>query len=206
MSDQQLAKRKRARLTLVFLVLVFIMPVALAFLFYLKPQWQPAGTKNFGTLYNPPVVLNEFMLQASGGENFTLEQLRGKWSLVYIGGATCELPCREAIYKASAARIAQGVEAGRINYYYLLAADRFDGDLDDLYKDYPKLVMLRGESAQREALLSQFVINPQHAPGQDDRLYLIDPLGNLIMHYPAGFRDIGLMEDLKHLLKWSQVG
>jgi len=206
MNEKQIAKRKRSRLTLVFLVLVFVMPVVLAFLFYMNPQWQPAGTRNYGTLFKPPVSLSEFTLQTGQGEHFALDHLRGKWSLIYIGRNTCEQACRETLYKAGAARIAQGVEAGRINYYYLLAADRFDGNIDVLYKDYPRLVMLRGTPEQRAAVLRQFALQPDHVPGQDDRLYLVDPLGNLILHYPAGFRDIWLMEDLKHLLKWSQVG
>jgi cytochrome oxidase Cu insertion factor (SCO1/SenC/PrrC family) len=206
MNDNQLVNRKRSRLTLIFLVLVFIMPVALAFLFYLNPQWQPAGTKNFGTLYNSPVSLGEFTLQTRQGETFTREQLRGKWSLIYIGGSTCEQACREALYKAGAARIAQGTEAGRINVYYLLATEHFAGDIQTLQKDYPRLIMLRGTAGQRETLIRQFAISADHMPGSDNRLYLVDPPGNLILHYPSGFRDIGLMEDLKHLLKWSQVG
>lgn len=206
MNEKQIAIRKRSRLALVMLVLIFVMPVVLAFLFYMNPQWQPAGTKNYGTLFKPAVSLNEFSLQTGQAETFSLEDMRGKWSLVYIGGNTCAEACRETLYKAGAARIAQGVEAGRISYYYLLASDKFDGDIDSLYKNYPRLVMLQGNPQQREALIRQFAIRPDHVPGQDDRLYLVDPLGNLILHYPSGFRDIWLMEDLKHLLKWSQIG
>lgn len=206
MNEKQTANRKRSRLTLIGLVLVFIMPVVLAFVFYLNPEWQPTGTKNYGTLYKPPVSVTEFSLQTQQGEAFTLDQLRGKWSLVYIGRNTCDAACKETLYKAVAARIAQGVEAGRINVYYLLATESFDEDVDALFSSYSRLVILRGTSAQREALIRQFAIGAQHQPGQDDRLYLLDPPGNLILHYPSGFRDIWLMEDLKHLLKWSQVG
>jgi hypothetical protein len=44
------------------------------------------------------------------------------------------------------------------------------------------------------------------APETADRLYLIDPLGNLMMSYAPDAKPKGLLEDLKRLLGLSQVG
>jgi len=38
------------------------------------------------------------------------------------------------------------------------------------------------------------------------RVYMIDPLGNYMMFYEDGFDSLGIMEDLKFLLKASQIG
>jgi hypothetical protein len=37
-------------------------------------------------------------------------------------------------------------------------------------------------------------------------LFLIDPLGNLMMHYEPGFNAYKVKDDLMHLLKISQIG
>ena len=66
--------------------------------------------------------------------------------------------------------------------------------------------MLHGDAAQRNPVIQQFRVDQKQQPGTDNRLYLVDPNGNILLHYPYGFKDIGLMEDLKHLLKWSQIG
>ncbi len=40
----------------------------------------------------------------------------------------------------------------------------------------------------------------------DGMLFLIDPLGNLMMHYESGFNTYKVKDDLMHLLKISQIG
>jgi len=103
-------------------------------------------------------------------------------------------------------RLAQGGEGNRINYYYIVNADSFDEDQAAMSRVYPRLVLLKDNKQQRDRVLRQFRIGKDHVVGSDNRLYLVDPAGNLLMHYPQGFKDLGLMEDLKHLLKWSQIG
>ena len=43
-------------------------------------------------------------------------------------------------------------------------------------------------------------------PVQDGMLFLIDPLGNLMMQYEPGFNTYKVKEDLMHLLRISQIG
>lgn len=199
-------EQRRSQLKLILLLLVFLLPVIAAYVMYKNPQWQPAKTKNYGVLYKPAVSINKFTLRTQDDKAFTLDNLRGKWSLIYIGTGSCDKPCEETLIKARDARWAQGTEATRINYYYLLTVDNFTGDVAKLLKAYPGLIMLHGNAEQRNELIRQFRTNNTVQPGSDNRLYLVDPIGNIVMHYPYGFRHIGLMEDLKYLLKWSQIG
>ena len=196
---------RRARTKLVLLLLVFLLPVIAAYVYYKNPQWQPT-TKNYGVLYKPAVSLSKFVLHTQTNKAFTLDDLRGKWSLVYIGAGSCDKACEETLFKARDARWAQGTEAPRTNYYYLLETDKFSGDMAALLKAYPGLIMLHGDAAQRNAVIGQFRIDQSVQAESANQLYLVDPIGNIIMHYPYGFKDIGLMEDLKHLLQWSQIG
>jgi len=204
MTEVTLQQRSRLKLLLIFLI--FLVPVIAAFIIYLNPQWMPKAAKNNGVLYKPVVNLQNFTLRTSSDKPFGLQDMLGKWSLVYIGKDTCDKACQETLFKARDSRWAQGTEALRVNYYYIVAADSFSGDQAALLKSDPGLVLLHGDAQQRKALIQQFRFDQSHQPGSDNRLYLVDPNGNLLMHYPEGFKDIGLMEDLKHLLKWSQIG
>jgi len=204
MDEKQAIRRSRLKLGLLFSV--FLLPVIAAYIVHKNPQWLPKSTRNYGDLYKPTVRLRGFELHNQDDKAFKLDDMRGKWSLIYIGGANCNKACEETLIKARDARWAQGAEATRINYYYLVAADKFTGDLAKLKKEYPGLIMLQGVAAKRDPVILQFKINASQQPGQDNRLYLVDPAGMLLMHYPYGFRHIGLMEDLKYLLKWSQIG
>jgi len=197
---------RRSRIKLIVLAIVFMIPILAAYFFYKFPQYQPTATSNNGVLYKPVVALKDFQLKTADAKPYSLADMRGKWSLIYIGKSDCDMACQETLLKARDARWAQGMEATRIRYYYLLSADTFNGDLKKLNKDYPGLIMLQGDRAARKGLIAQFRVNASQVPGSDNRLYLVDPVGRLLMHYPYGFRHIGLMEDLKHLLKWSRIG
>lgn len=204
MNEKQAVRRSRWKLIVLFSI--FLLPVIAAYIVHKNPQWLPKSTRNYGILYKPTVRLQGFDLHDQKGKAFTLDNMHGKWSLIYIGAATCDNACLETLTKARDARWAQGTEATRVNYYYVVSADKFTGDQARLEKDYPGLIMLQGNPTQRNPLIQQFKISPEQQPGQDNRLYLVDPAGMLLMHYPFGFRHIGLMEDLKYLLKWSQIG
>lgn len=205
MDDKQAIRRSRIKLGLLFSV--FLIPVIAAYIVHLYPGLMPKSTKNYGKLYKPTVSLHAFQLHVQdNNKDFALKDMQGKWSLIYIGGEQCDKACEETLIKARDARWAQGTEAPRIHYYYLVTADKFTGDMAKLKKEFPGLIMLEGTEAQRGPLIKQFAISASQQPGQDNRLYLVDPAGVLLMHYPYGFRHIGLMEDLKFLLKWSQIG
>jgi hypothetical protein len=44
------------------------------------------------------------------------------------------------------------------------------------------------------------------APAAPGTVYLVDPLGNGVLRYPAGSPMGWIYEDLKHLLRYSQIG
>ncbi|MEJ2361815.1 MAG: SCO family protein [Gammaproteobacteria bacterium] len=204
MIEQQAVRRSRIKLVILFAI--FLIPVIAAYIIHKHPEWQPKGTINHGVLYKPSVRIKPFSLLTEAGKPYKLSDMTGKWSLIYIGGANCDKDCRVTLIKARDARWAQGTEATRIKYYYLLTADRYNGDKAKLHKAFPEMVMLHGDPGQREALLQQFKHSKTQEVGKANRLYLVDPAGMLMMQYPYGFRHIGLMEDLKYLLKWSQIG
>jgi cytochrome oxidase Cu insertion factor (SCO1/SenC/PrrC family) len=199
LNAEQKKVQKRSRTSIVILLLVFIAPWLFALFFYMNPQFQP-GPKNKGILYKPVINLNKFNFVSVEGNPFTLEELLGKWTLIYIGGAECAAMCQETLLKARNGIIAQGKEGTRVRYIYISLEQRF-AQLESLKNKYAGLILLTAANEAGLDSLSMFRAGNDGQVGKDDRLYLVDPAGNLLMHYPAGFKDLGLMEDLKHLLK-----
>jgi len=205
LNEQQIKVQRRSRTSLVILLAIFLVPIFLAYVVHKNPSLQPGSTKNNGILFKPVVTLTDFTFKTRSGTHFTIDQLRGKWALVYIGGAECSSLCQETLLKARNGIIAQGAEGTRIRYFYI-STDKQLNETGLIKKEHPGMVILSSVDDKSRNIFSQFSIGNEHQVGKDDRLYLVDPAGNILMHYPAGFKDIGLMEDLKHLLKWSQIG
>jgi hypothetical protein len=81
-----------------------------------------------------------------------------------------------------------------------------DGDcceLTELRAAHPDLIALRAGPAD-ESLLAQLPTRPGAV--NTHRLYLIDPLGNLMMFYAADAKPKGMLEDMKRLLRLSSIG
>jgi cytochrome oxidase Cu insertion factor (SCO1/SenC/PrrC family) len=201
-NQQDKKARQRSRISLIVLIAIFLVPIMMAYIVHKNPSLQPGSTKNHGILYKPAVALDDFSFVTLDSKTYTVEQLRGKWWLIYVGTGSCEAICQETLLKAKNGIIAQGGEGIRVRYAYITTGEKH-ADVEALKKQYPGILLL---NTDEKSTLAKFKIDAQHRVGSDDRLYLVDPAGNLLMHYPAGFKDLGLMEDLKHLLKWSQIG
>ncbi len=65
---------------------------------------------------------------------------------------------------------------------------------------------MTGTQLEVAKLTAQLEENKEVTPLETKKVYLIDPLGNLMMQYPADFKTRGLIRDLRHLLKWSRIG
>ena len=202
----QLSERNptSGRRAMVVLVALFTVPMLLAF-WYANYGGTPQATKNHGELVQPARPLTGFTLETIDGELFDAEALRGKWSLVYFGGAECGAPCAETLYKMRQSRMSQGQEIKRVRRLYILLDEAPAASLSGVLREHQGMQVLRGRPAQLEALVAQFEL-PGAAPRTAQRVYIVDPLGNLMMSYPAGFEASGLAKDLRLLLRASQIG
>lgn len=181
------------RLTLVLLALVCALPVAASYLtFYL---WPPAKQMNYGELLGPAPV-PEGALAPIAGQAFEGARLKGRWTLAYVGPAACDAACREALYFMRQVRTAQGKEMDRVERLWLVtdagqpAAEALEGQSG--------LGLARTDPAWLERLGSQ--------GGGAGRIHLIDPLGLVMLRYPAAPEPKRMIKDLERLLKYSRVG
>jgi cytochrome oxidase Cu insertion factor (SCO1/SenC/PrrC family) len=191
----------RARRRLVLLFVVFALPVVIAYALYFA-GWRPETSGNYGELVQPPRPLPELTLQTLDGKPLALASLRGKWSLVMFASAECPGPCRANLDKIHRVIVAQGKEAERVRPLFVVTDTRANDLLRYTVQDYPGTLVLTGPPPALRALSAHFA----PAPDVSNRIYLVDPIGNFMLSWPADADANRMRKDLARLLRVSQVG
>jgi cytochrome oxidase Cu insertion factor (SCO1/SenC/PrrC family) len=184
------------------LIGAFVTPLALAFLLYYGLGIRPHGSTNRGDLIHPPVPVPEVELPGAADQPLAAKALRGKWSMVYIGDGACDSRCREALTLMRQTRLALGDDMSRVQRVFLVSGNCCDQTY--LNTEHDGLLLGRIDNSAGQTLLETFPDTAQ-AAGLG-RIYLVDPLGNLMMKYEPAAPQKGMLEDLKKLLKLSHIG
>lgn len=175
---------KRGRVKLALLGLFFAAPFALAWLAYWL-DWAPGATSNYGELISPPLPL----------EGAPLEPLRGKWVLVTLDAAACDAYCERKLYFMRQLRRAQGKNQERVERLWLLT--------EGTQPAAALRAAIEGTHvAPADALAARFPA----AGAVTDHIYVVDPLGNLMMRYPKEPDPSRMLKDLQRLLKVAAFG
>lgn len=180
-------RRKHNRRMLLGLLLLFAAPLGIAFWLYYGSSWRPASHTNHGQLIAPVVPVP--------GARFT-----GKWSLVVVGAgeAGCDATCRNALVYARQTWLSLGKLSPRVQRVLLAG----EGCCDTRYLEREQAGLLTvPPSATGGVSLRQVFPAPQA-----HTLFIVDPLGNLMMRYDVREDPSGLREDLKKLLELSHIG
>ncbi len=143
-------------------------------------DWRSGSTSNYGELL-PPRTLSAP----------ALEPLRGKWVLVTFDAAACDAYCEKKLYIVRQVRRAQGKDVDRVERLWVLT---------DSGKPRPELL-----AAVEGTRLASFP-PVGFAENAGDHIYLVDPLGNLMMRYPRDPDPSKMIKDLQRLLKYSRAG
>ena len=194
---------RRRRLQLVGLAVLFVGPLALSALLYFGSGLRPAGHVQRGELVDPARPLPAVTLTTADGSATAPDFLRRKWSLLTVARGECAARCIAALAAMRSARLALDEDAPRVRRVLLAdtgccAALRHDGAEAGLVTAW-----LDGSDGQR--LLDALATPAAPAPDAG-RIYLIDPLGNLVMSYAPGADPKDLLKDLSRLLRLSQIG
>jgi len=200
--------RARNLRTLGLLAGLFLLPLALAFFTYYGTSWRPLAHVNHGVLISPPRRLPEVALprvslaEQLGGAAAAAPAaapFHGQWSLVYVGAGGCDAACRQGLYVMRQTRLALNNDMTRVARVFLVTSGCCAGDF--LAREHAGLTVLDAHGADAAALLGEF---PEAA--REHTLFIVDPLGNLMMSYDVRQDPHGLLEDLKKLLRLSHIG
>lgn len=179
--------RARNLRTVAALAALFLLPLALAFYVYYGTAWRPAGRVNHGSLISPPRPLPAAV------------SLRGDWTLIYVGDAACDEDCRRALLVMRQTRLALNNDMMRVARVWLATGKCCPPE--GAAPPEAGLVVLDASGPAAGALLEAFP-----APGRAHSLFVVDPLGNLVMSYDARTDPRGLLIDLQKLLRLSHIG
>lgn len=183
------------------LIVVFLVPLLLAVLLYTCRDRLPLPEpKTNGVLIHPARPISQFGARTTNGETLSFDHLRGKWTLVYIGGSPCDLYCEASLFKMRQARLALGENMSRVQRLLLLTNTTDPDSLAPILGEHPKLITVSLTEDVHRAVLDSFGEHPE------GNIYIVDPLGNVMMLYTPNATTKGLLKDLKHLLKVSQIG
>lgn len=197
--------KKQNQRTIVLLILAFILPVVAAWLVYINLD-STVKTSNNGELIIPPRPLESFKVQTSEGKAFGYEQLKGNWHLLYIGDGACGQQCQDSLSKMHQTRMAQGKAMSRVRLVYLALDKKSVSGVNELKKKFARLGVMTDETAAVNKAAKLFETDDKYNIRAGNLIFIIDPLGNLMMRYKTDTRLIGIIKDLEHLLKISQIG
>ncbi|NNF16199.1 MAG: hypothetical protein HKN70_05595 [Gammaproteobacteria bacterium] len=185
------------RRQLLLIALVFFAPLVVAWLMYLGViDWRPTSSSAHGELFDPALSLPPHEPEYLN-KIYPDDFLRERWTLAYVGMTDCNSHCEQTLLVMRQVRMSLGKYADRIGLAAILPQDgRFP---DALYPAFPNMEIVRAGSLAQVILASH-----QAQPGE--WIYIIDPLGNLVMRFSNAADPRAIYNDLKRLLKLSRIG
>ena len=187
----------RSKNTFYLLILVFTSPFLTAVTQHLL-DLRPSG-KSYGNLVQPPKSLQIPTINNLQGQAFKAVQWNKIWSVVMVDSTNCAAPCQAQVHMLKQVHTSLNKEIKRVQRVLLVPTDAEATTLAALHKQYPDLIILTGVDAETV----KFTQTIQQTAGS---VYLVDPMGNLMMSYPEKFDPKGLRSDLTRLLKNSWAG
>lgn len=167
---------------------------------------RPEGRRNYGELIDPQRTLPALTVATPDGASVPLASLKGQWLLVSVAGGACDAPCQNHLYLQRQLRESLGKEKDRLDWVWLVNDNAAIPDA--LAPALQKATVLRVDGAALNAWLA-----PAAGQQQADHLYVVDPMGNWMMRFPAGMDASGAAKakrDLERLLRasssWDDAG
>jgi len=175
----------------------FGIPVIASYLAYYV--WQPqGGATNYGELIRPVTLEPETVLSRLDGQPVALRTLRGKWLLVHANSGACDAACEKHLYAMRQVRLLQGRDQDRVERLWLVT-DELAPNPELLERKFHGMRALRDPAGR---LLGRLPAKTKLR----DHIYIIDPLGNVMMRYDADPDLKRMGKDLGKLLRASQIG
>lgn len=180
-----------------WMALLFFGPIVAAMVLYYVggDPWRPSGSVAHGILLTQPRTLPTGAMVLPGGAT---ADFGGKWSLLYVGRGDCDEACQEALFRTRQVRRALGKDMSRVQRFFISTSGAPNAGF--LATEHPGLLVLTDGLTSRDTVLATL---GEFAEGD---VFIADPLGNVVLRFPAGAEMKDMHQDLELLLKASQIG
>jgi hypothetical protein len=186
--EQQPARIRSGRLKMLLVLAVCAAPViASYFTFYVL---RPAGRTNFGVLVQPQRPLPELAVQGLDGKPVEMVSLRGQWLILSVAHAACDATCEATLFLQRQLRAGLGKDKDRVDWVWLIDDDA----------PVPPAMLPRLEGSTTLRIPGQTVaqwLGDNAAGPLYGAIYLVDPLGNYMMRFPAPGLEPGSAQEAK---------
>lgn len=179
----------QGRLKLLLIAAICAAPTIAAYLVY--HFWPPQSHSNYGELLEVRPLPASFFDSAPAGSS-----LQGKWVMLTVDSGECDSRCRDKLYAMRQVRLTQGREMSRIARVWLIDDQQQPGAR--LIAEYEGMVLIHVSQSSLQALPAE--------RSRRDHIYVVDPLGNLMMRFPKNADASKVAKDMSRLLKVSRIG
>ena len=157
-------------------------------------------------LIEPPYPLRNIRLLTAAGNDFRIEGVQGKWSLLWLTSQPSVSECGSYLHRMHNIHLALRENSVRFQSFAILLTRSSTDECIKQGTEFPDIVLLTGPESGLRDLAMQFATAAGLSTSQTDGFYLVDPLGNLMMRYDTNADIKGILKDLERLLKYSWVG
>ena len=194
-------QRNRSRWMLIGVAILFTLPVVGPYF------WTPKSFVNHGDLIEPEArPLNTINLIDDEGKPATLEAFQGKWTMLILDDASCDTVCQTNLYNIRQIRLTQGRRMKRVQLaWVLLSGTKQDIDAQ-IQEDYSQVEIYNIPIDERQRVNELFASEFGQPDDGIQRVYFIDPFGNLVMSFNPQQNPKDIQKDLGRLLRVSKAG
>ena len=203
-AGEQAHRTVQGRWRLFALLLVCAAPVIASYFTYYVVR--PEGRRNYGQLLEPQRPLPAIAAAALDGKAAPLTALKGQWLLVSVASGSCDPACEKHLYLQRQLRESLGKEKDRLDWIWLVPDET--PVRPALLPALSQATVLRVRGDALSAWLQPAAGHQVH-----EHLYLVDPLGNLMLRFPAALDTASAPQakrDLDRLMRasagWDKPG
>lgn len=201
---------KSGKLKLILLFLIAFGPLGLAYFMFKTGFLIPKGTVNNGVFINPVLAFSSLTLENLDGKAYDITADK-KWSLVLVGDERYIEVFKKQIYLINQIHIAIGKDQDRLKTIYLVPdksrlehSDNKEA-IEFLQKEYSRTQIAVAKDNSFFQLIQELMTKNREAE-YSSLIYIVDPLGNAILYYRPNMKGEDILDDLKRLLKYSNIG
>ncbi|MFK8067184.1 MAG: hypothetical protein AB8D52_02970 [Gammaproteobacteria bacterium] len=198
------SQKLKSRLTLILLFVIFLTPfIGSQILYKYTDLGRDGGAASKGDLILPPITLENVTLLDPYKPEEEIK-LHKRWSLLTFTTRDCDEKCINNVYRMRQIRLAIGKHYDRVKRVLVVKEITDVVKMKESLKDYQGQLIIKADNVSSE-FIDAFKIDEAEDPYNSGRLYIIDPLGNLMMSYSADQNPGDIIKDLTKIFRVSRI-